>query len=122
MVDEETERRLEAAAQDASRQKEVSEFLESLKPGDELVRPIYNPEAVVFREKYRGMASRGELPKTKCRHPMDLLQQYVDDDSQRGGSPGVAGRPVNLFICGVCQTPLWLVDPWGETVSDLVSH
>lgn len=113
-MDDETERRIEAARAEQQRQKETKEFLDSLTKNDELVRPIYNPEAWALRDKARAAASRGELPKVDCRHPFSYLQQYEDDD------PSVKrkGLPVNLFMCGVCGMPLWLVDPHGEVKAD----
>lgn len=117
-MSDEVERRIEAAAQEAARQKQAKEFLDSLTKDTELVKPIYNPEAYVMREKFIGAAKRGELPRTDCDHPLNYMQQYVDDDGQRGGRPDLVGKPVNLFICGICTTPLWLVDPWGEVVND----
>jgi hypothetical protein len=121
VADDETERRIEAARAAGERARETAEFLAGLTKDDEVLRPIYNPEAFVFRDKAKGAAARGELPRTACRHPLDAIQMYVDDDSSRGGRPGLSGRMVNLFECGACHTPLWLVDPWGETVGDLVS-
>jgi hypothetical protein len=111
---EEADRRIEAARQQAARQAQTREFLEGLTKDDELVKPVYNPEAFVFREKLRGQAERGELKRTGCRHPFDRLEQYVDDDPLNRRN----GRSVNLFECGVCHLLLWLVDPWGEPVSD----
>jgi len=111
---DEVERRIEAARQQADRQKQTREFLDDLKPGDTLVKPITNPEAFVLREKARGMADRGEIPRTACRHPLSRIQQYIDDD------PVVLrkGNPVNLYECGVCHILLWMVDPWGNPVGD----
>lgn len=117
-MNEEAERRIEEARKDAARQKQAREFLESLTADTEMVKPVYNPEAYVMREKFTGAANRGELPRKNCHHPMQYLQQYVDDVSERGGRPDLTGKPVNLFICGVCEMPLWLVDPWGEVVND----
>lgn len=114
MANEEAELRIEAARQQAERQKQTKEFLEGLTKNDELVRPVRNPEAFVLREKYRGAATRGDLTRTGCAHPLSSLQQYVDDDPVVGRN----GRPVNLFVCGVCSLPIWMVDPWGEPISD----
>jgi len=113
-MSDEADRRIEEAAAGAARQRETREFLEGLTKNDELVRPIYNPEAFVMREKFRGQAGRGELKRTECRHPLQYVQQYIDDD------PAIkrAGRPVNLYECGVCHLPLWMVDPWGQPVPD----
>lgn len=114
MSNDEAERRIEAARVDALRQKETAEFLQSLKPGDEMMRQIINPEAWAMRDKFKAAATRGELPRTDCSHPMALLQQYIDDD------PLIkrAGRPVNLFECGVCHMAIWFTDPWGKALSD----
>jgi hypothetical protein len=114
MASEEADRRIEEAAAQAQRQKEAKEFLEGLTKDDELVRPVYNPEAFVMREKLRGQASRGEIRQRECEHPQAYIQQYQDDD------PLVArrGAMVNLYQCGVCHTHLWLVDAWGKTAGD----
>lgn len=85
-----------------------------LTANDELVRPVYNPEAWVMRDKLKSAAASGKLPKTECTHPLDLLRQYVDDDP----SMKREGRLVNLFECGVCQMLVWFTDPWGVAVSD----
>jgi hypothetical protein len=113
-VDEETERRIEAARAESQRQKQTKEFLDSLTDKDSLVKPVYNPEAWAVRNKARAAASRGEIKPTSCRHPFQYLQQYQDDD------PSVKrrGLDVNLFECGVCGMPLWLVDPFGNEKSD----
>ena len=113
-MSEESDRRIEQAAADARRTSETKEFLEGLTKDTELVKPIYNPEAFVMREKLRGQARRGELKPTNCQHPFQYLQQYTDDD------PAVQrrGLPVNLFECGVCHMLFWLVDPFGNTVPD----
>lgn len=111
---DETERRIQAAADAASRTRQTKEFLDSLTKNDELVKPIYNPEAWVIRNKAKGAAERGEIERTNCHHPLQFLQQYIDDD------PSVKrdGKPVNLFECGVCHMLLWFVDPWGVPVAD----
>lgn len=113
-MNEETERRIEEAAAEQRRAKQTREFLEGLTSNDQLLKPIYNPEAFIMRDKFVGAARRGDLPRKGCTHPLVYLQQYIDDD------PAVKrdGKPVNLFVCGVCETPLWLVDPWGDVVSD----
>lgn len=94
--------------------KETEEFVQSLKPGDEIVKPIYNPEAFVLRDQLRSAANRGSLPRTACRHPLANIVQMQDQD------PSVKrrGNDVNLFICGVCDMHLWLTDPWGTPISD----
>lgn len=114
MANDEVERRIEEARQQAARQKETEEFLKGLTSDDELLRPIYNPEAWVMRDKAKAAASRGEIKQPGCRHPLRYIQQYVDDD------PSVQrrGNEVNLFACGVCGCLLWFVDPWGSAVSD----
>lgn len=117
-MNEEVERRIEEAAAEQRRQKQTQEFLDSLTKDTELIRPVYNPDAFVWREKYKGAANRGELQRTDCDHPLVYIQQYVDDDSARGGRPDIIGKPVNLFECGVCHMKLWLVDPWGAVVND----
>lgn len=114
MGSEEQDRRFEAAAASAKHAKETADFLSSLTKNDTLVKPIYNPEAWVIRSKYRGAAERADLERTQCRHPLHLLQQFIDEEPSRPRD----GNPVNLFVCGVCEMPLWLVDPWGEAVSD----
>lgn len=113
-MNEDAERRIEEARKQAQRQKDTAEFLQSLKPGDETLRRIVNPEAWAMRNKAQGAANRGDYPKTGCPHPFSFIQQYQDDD------PSVKrrGLPVNLFECGQCGTLLWLVDPYGEVKAD----
>lgn len=113
-MNDDVESRIQAARQQADRAKETKEFLQSLTKNDELIKPIYNPEAYVMREKFRGAANRGELKKTGCTHPLDYLQQYIDDDPTVKRS----GKLVNLFECGVCHLPIWFVDPWMNPLSD----
>ena len=113
-MSEEQDRIIEAARAAQNRQAETKEFLESLKPGDSVVKHIHNPEAWAIRDKLRGAANRGELAKTECTHPLAYLMQYIDDDPLLTRE----GRPVNLFECGVCHTHVWFVDPWGKALSD----
>jgi hypothetical protein len=96
------------------RREETKDFLQSLTRNDELLKPIYNPEAWIIRDKLRGAASRNELPRKTCRHPFAYLQQYEDSD------PSVIrkGLPLNLFECKVCGTQLWLVDGYGDVKPD----
>ena len=114
MDSEEVDRRVEAAKADAVRVEETAEFLRGLKPGDETLRPIYNPEAYVFRSKARAAAKRGELKRNECRHPDQYLRQYVDFDPGRKRD----GRPCNLYECGICHQSLWMVDAWGKDKPD----
>lgn len=114
MANEEADRRIEAARANAQREKETADFLKSLKPGDSLVKPIYNPEAWVKRDQAKSAAIRGDLQRTNCNHPMAYLTQYVDDDP----AANRYGTPLNLFECGVCHTLIWLCDPWGVAVTD----
>lgn len=113
-MSDEADKRIEAARQEAQRQKETKEFLDSLTKNDSTLKPVYNPEAWVMRDKAQAAASRGEMVPNNCRHPFAYLQQYQDDD------PGVKrkGLDVNLFECGVCHMVLWLVDPWGKVKPD----
>jgi hypothetical protein len=113
-MNEDAERRIEEARQKAEREREAKEFLESLKVGDEIVKPIHNPEAYALRSQAVGRANRGELKRTDCQHKQAYLNQYIDED------PGVkrSGRPINLYECGICHTLLWLVDPWGRVAGD----
>ena len=113
-MNEDAERRIEEARKAAQRQKETDEFLQSLTKNDELVKPIYNPEAWALRNQAQGAANRGEYPKKDCKHPFAYLEQYVDTD------PSVKRKelPTNLFECTVCHSLLWLVDPYGNVKSD----
>lgn len=111
---DETERRIAAAAAQAERQKQTSEFLQDIKSGSELLRPIRNPEAFIMREKYRGAANRNDLIPTNCSHPVSRLGQFIDDDPLRKRD----GHYINLFECGICHMPIWFVDPWGEPIGD----
>ncbi len=113
-MDEDVEKRLEAAKANAERQAEAAEFLQSLKPGDTIAKPVIDPQAYHFRSKLRGAAERGELTRTDCQHPFEYLQQYIDEDPKTTRYR----RPVNLFECGVCHLKLWLVDPWGKPKAD----
>ena len=113
-MNDDLEKRLEEARKIGEREKQTREFLESLTKDDEIVRPIYNPEAFVMREKAIGAAGRGEIKRTDCRHPLEYLQQYVDDDP----AVGRYGKALNLFECGVCHIPIWYVDPWGVPLAD----
>lgn len=113
-MDSDAEKRIEAAAQEAARTKANAEFLAGLTKNDELVKPVYNPEAFVMREKYRGAANRGVMKRSECKHPLTRIFQFVDTD------PAVLRNDngVNLFECSICHTPIWFVDPWGEPISD----
>lgn len=113
-MSEEADKRIAAAAAEGERAKQTKDFLEGLTKNDSLIKPIYNPEAFVMREKYRGAANRGTMPRSKCKHPLGTILQYEDTD------PSVIRNAtgVNLFECGVCHTPIWFVDPWGEPISD----
>jgi hypothetical protein len=113
-MSDEADRRIEAAREEAQRAKDTNEFLNSLTKNDEFVKPIYNPEAWVIRDKARAAASRGEMPRSQCTHPFQAMQQYVDEDPARERN----GRPLNLFECGVCHLTMWIVDPWGVPISD----
>jgi hypothetical protein len=108
------EQRIEAARVEGQRAKDNAEFIASLKPGDSTVKYIHNPEAFALRSKFTGMAERGEMDVTGCTHPLAYIEQYIDDDPLMKR----AGRPVNLFECGVCRTPVWFCDPWGRPLSD----
>lgn len=94
-------------------QKQTQEFLNSLK-GEDTIKPIYNPEAFVLRSKAKAAAERGEIQKSGCPHPISQIEQYMDDDPLRKRE----GKMVNLFECGACHMLFWLVDPWGDPVSD----
>lgn len=98
----------------SEREKQVTEFLANLTKNDALVKPIYNPEAFLMREKARGAANRGDIQRTGCRHPLSEIRQFVDED------PSVKrnDKLVNLFECGVCHMLLWFADPWSEPISD----
>ncbi|MDE2101186.1 MAG: hypothetical protein KGL39_28330, partial [Patescibacteria group bacterium] len=111
--DSEAQDRIEAAARAA---KERDEFIASLGPNDEIVKPIYNPEAWIIRDKAKAAASRGEILPGKCPHPLTHIRQVVDSD------PAIRrkDRPVNLFRCELCDMPCWLVSPWGEPLGDNV--
>lgn len=111
---DDAQKRIEAAAQEGKREKETAEFLRGLTSNDEILRPIYNPEAWVMRDKLKAAATRGELKKTGCRHPLADLRQFVDDDP----SAKREGRPANLFECGQCHMIVWFVDPWGDPLGD----
>lgn len=79
---------------------------------DIIIRPISNPEADTLRKMEIGRAKDGRLPKSPCPHPASAVELYVDEE------PGRAGRPTNLFHCGICKNLLFLVDAHGQTASD----
>lgn len=108
------EQKIEEARLQKVREEEAAEFLRSIGPNADLLKPIYNPEAYVMRDKARAAASRGEMHQTTCRHPLWRVKQFVDYD------PAVnrKDRPLNLFECEDCHTLMWLVDPWGKMVGD----
>lgn len=113
-MSDDVEYRIESARLEAERERQTREFMQSLTKNDEIVRPVYNPEAFVLREKFKGMAARGEMRRTQCKHPIERLQQFEDSD------PTVArrGKLLNLWQCGLCEMPLWLRDPFGADVGD----
>lgn len=111
---EDADRRLEAARQATTRQVETADFLKSLTKNDDLVKPIYNPEAWIARDQARSAATRGDIQPSGCTHPMAHLKQFVDDDP----AVGRYGTPLNLFSCGACHTLIWFTDPWGTALSD----
>lgn len=80
----------------------------------DFVKNITNPRAWIMRDKARAAAGRGEYPRKGCPHPVEMMEQYIDDDS------GVdrRQRPLNLFECGLCHSLLWLVDPYGQEAQD----
>ncbi|MEM3008392.1 MAG: hypothetical protein QXU32_02350 [Nitrososphaerales archaeon] len=92
----------------------IQDFLNSIKDPDDIIRPIYNPEAFILRNKAEHAARTGKIKRPDCSHPLQYLKQYVDED------PSVHRRnvPVNLFECGVCHSLLWFVDAWGRPASD----
>ena len=108
------EERIDRAVEAGKRAKETAEFLQSLTKNDEILRPIYNPEAWVMRDKLASAAHRGELTKTGCRHPLAELRQFIDDDPSQKRD----GRPTNLFECSQCHMIVWFVDPWGAPLGD----
>lgn len=112
-MSDEVEKRIEAAAASAQRQKDTAEFLASLKPGDELMKSRSNPEAWIMRDKAQAAAVRGDIPTYECPHPVQYLRQFVDEDP----TVGRTGRTVNLFECS-CGCILWMVDPWLKAASD----
>lgn len=114
MNSDDVEKRILAARAEEQHKKDTAEFLLSLGPNDELVRPIHNPEAFIMRNKARAAAARGEITKPGCTHPLYAIKQFIDQD------PTIKRRnqPLNLFECTICSMILWLTDPWGDEVSD----
>ena len=71
-----------------------------------------NPEIFRLREAARGKA--GEVKNVGCPHPVSAIEWIVDDER----STGRDGRPTNLFVCGVCNGFLRLVDFNGNEAPD----
>lgn len=112
-MSDEIKRQVEAARQEEKIRKDTTEFFTSLGPNDEMIKPIYSPEAFIFRSKAKTAAAAGEVVKPNCTHPLAYIHQYFDEEKTLGRN-----KPVNLFECGRCHCILWLRDPWGDDVGD----
>lgn len=82
--------------------------------GTEMVKPIRNPQAFILRSNAAAGAARGEYPNKECPHPIEMVEQYVDEDPAAKRK----GRALNLFECTLCHSLLWLVDPYGNEALD----
>lgn len=93
--------------------KELNRRNEIILPGDlkgmEMVKAVEHPEPYLLRRQYIGQARAGEYPKTLCPHPVQAVQQFVDDKTN---------QQANLFVCSVCNSALWLTDPYGKAAAD----
>jgi hypothetical protein len=78
--------------------------------GDEILREIREPDPWLQRAKWKAQATDGRLERKEgCVHPMSAIHAVFDDRKM---------REVNIFVCGACGAPLWLVDPWGREASE----
>lgn len=72
----------------------------------DLIKHIDSPEAAIVRMREAARAKTGDVVNTGCPHPVSSIDWVVDDNTQTGRS----GKPLNLFVCGVCSSLLRLVD------------
>jgi hypothetical protein len=93
------------------RRQEIREIIESKEP---LLKPMFNIEAEIIRNKALAAAKRGEYPRSGCPHPVQAVEQFIDEDPSTRRN----GRPTNLFECTICHSLLWLINPYGEAASD----
>src|SRR4051812_44773460 len=81
-----------------------------------VLRHVHNPEAMIMWDSAIASAKRGEymLRGLECPHPISSMRQFEDAEVEVNRK----GRPTNLWQCGICNSLLALVDPYGRRGSD----
>lgn len=80
----------------------------------EIIKHIVSPDPEIIRRRESARAKSGEVNTKGCPHPVSAIEWIVDDD----GTSGRYARPTNLFVCGVCNNFLRLVDFNGAEAKD----
>lgn len=81
--------------------------------GQQLLKQITQPLPDTDRRRILAQAQRGVYPKTTCPHPVNAIDGIEDY-----GPAARVGRPLNVFICRLCNSHLFLVDPYGRWATD----
>lgn len=77
------------------------------------LRQITQPSSDTDRRRILSQAQSGNYPKTDCPHPVTAIDGVEDY-----GPAARSGRPLNMFICSLCGSHLFLVDPYGKWAAD----
>ena len=80
----------------------------------DIIKHINSPDGSIIRAREAARAKAGEVPNVGCPHPVSAIEWVVDDD----GRVDRNGKPLNLFVCGVCNGLLRLVDFNGREAQD----
>lgn len=80
----------------------------------DIIKHIDSPDANIIRAREAARAKTGSVIATGCPHPVSAVEWVVDDH----GATSRNARPLNLFVCGVCNGLLRLVDYNGAEASD----
>jgi hypothetical protein len=75
---------------------------------------LNSPDAEIIRARESARAKAGAVPVTGCPHPVSAIDWVIEDNGQVNRN----GRPLNLFVCGVCGGLLRLVDFNGVEAKD----
>lgn len=67
----------------------------------EIFRNIADPDPSILRAQFRNQYAAGDRTRTGCPHPVSAIQFYEDVRSYRDKQ----GRPTNLCVCTICNTP-----------------
>lgn len=78
------------------------------------IKHIDSPDAGIIRAREAARAKSGAVAVTGCPHPVSAIDWVIDDNGQVGRN----GRPLNLFVCGICGGLLRLVDFNGVEAKD----